>query len=152
MKNAFSMIELIFIIVLIGILAKIGSSFIPDNKLLNDTHYVSMKIKEQQKNALGYDNFSFGSSKVWDINRSDFNRTCITCNKSFFESLDSNSSLNAEITCSNTPFCFDSVGRPYDATERLLLQKIDISVNYNGKIKTLSVLPMSGYVIINQIP
>ena len=152
MRNAFSMVELIFIIVLMGILAKVASSFMPDNRLLNDTHYVSMKIKEAQKNALGYDSFQFGGAKIWEINRSDFNLTCIDCNKTFLESLDHNFSLSAQsVSCSNQ-FCFDSLGRPYhdvNTSGQLLLSPIDIILTYNNdKNTTVSVLPMSGYVII----
>lgn len=156
MRKAFSMVELIFIIVLMGILAKVASSFMPDNRLLNDTHYVSMKIKEAQKNAIGYDSFQFGGAKIWDINRSDFNLTCIDCNKTFFENLDHNFSLISTISPPQK-FCFDSLGRPYELnttnnSEQLLLNKIDINVTYNNKTNTISVLPMSGYVIIKQNP
>lgn len=72
------MVELIFIIVLMGILAKIASSYMPDNRLLSDKHYISMKIKEQQKNAIGYDTFQFGSSQYWSVPTrysQDFNLT-----------------------------------------------------------------------------
>lgn len=155
-ENAFSMVELIFIIVLMGILAKVASSYMPDNRLLNDTHYVSMKIKEAQKNAIGYDTFQFGQISYWKIpmvNSKDFNLTCIKCEKaSFFESLDHNFSLSAKsVSCPNQ-FCFDSLGRPYhdvNTSGQLLLSPIDIIFTYNNdKNTTVSVLPMSGYVII----
>jgi len=147
MKNAFSMVELIFIIVLMGILAKVASSYMPDNRLLNDTNYVSIKIKEKQKNAIGYENFRFGNGKFWDENSSDFNLTCIKFDKTSLESLDKSYALISNIKSSNTTCCFDSLGRPY-ISEQLLLKNIDINVTYNNKTNTILVLPMSGYVII----
>ncbi len=159
MRKAFSMVELIFIIVLMGILAKVGSGFIPDNKLLTDTNYISMKIKEAQKNAIGYDTFEFGQTPYWKIPlrySRDFNRTCIESTKLFLENLDSEKTykLTAQIE-NNTTVCFDNIGRPFHQNpinEALLHQNVDINVTYNTRKSTISVLPMSGYVIINQIP
>jgi Tfp pilus assembly protein FimT len=151
MRKAFSMVELIFIIVLMGILAKVGSGFIPDNKLLNDTNYISMKIKEAQKNAIGYDTFRFGQTSYWVTPTQyakDFNLTCIESTKQFLENVDGNQSyiLTAKID-NNVTFCFDSIGRPYDKNTTLK-KNVDVIVRYNNKTNTISVLPMSGYVII----
>ncbi len=141
------MLEIIFIILLMGILAKVGSSFIPNNKLLNDMNYVSMKIKEAQKNAIGYDFFAWGNAMFWDTNRSDFNRSCITCNKTFFESLDHNFTLNAtHVEGSITSFCFDAMGRPY-VQGKLLVVPVDINISYQTKSVTISIMPLSGYVL-----
>lgn len=148
MKKAFSMVELIFIIVLMGILSKVGSVFIPDNKLLNDTNYMSMKIKEAQKNAIGYDHFNWGMKTLWDLNRSDYSRACITCDKAFFESLDHNLTLNVtRLDGSVMSFCFDAMGRPY-IQGKLLDQSIDINVTYKNAVATISIKPVSGYVQI----
>lgn len=155
MKKAFSMVELIFIIVLMGILAKVGSSFMPDNKLLNDTNYISMKIKEAQKNAIGYDTFVFGQTPYWNIPlrySSDFNRTCIESTKLFLEAMDNDRSykLTAKVD-NNRTICFDNIGRPFQENlpaSQLIHQHIDINISYNNKINTISVLPLSGYVII----
>jgi len=147
MRRAFSMVELIFIIVLLGIMAKVGVSFIPDNKLLSDTHYIAMKIKEAQKNAIGYDDFNFSNPRLWNINRSDFNRTCIDVNETFLQALDDYHFV-ADITETFERFCFDNYGRPYNVLEQLLIENVDINVSYNNKTNTISVLPMSGYVII----
>jgi prepilin-type N-terminal cleavage/methylation domain-containing protein len=158
MRKAFSMIELIFVIVLLGIMAKIGVSFIPDNKLLSDTHYIAMKIKEAQKNAIGYDTFSFGQTEYWKMPvtySKDFNLTCIDVNETFLEALSDYRFTKQEIIPVkplDKKFCFDSYGRPFGSSEQLLLKNVDINVSYNNKTNTISVLPMSGYVIIKQIP
>lgn len=59
-RRAFSIVELIFIIVLLGILASIGGNLLPDNRLLNDTNFITMKIKEKQRYALGNAQGDFG--------------------------------------------------------------------------------------------
>lgn len=152
-KRAFSMVELIFIIVLMGILAKIASSYMPDNRLLSDKHYISMKIKEQQKNAIGYDTFQFGSNQYWSIPTRysrDFNLTCIESTKEYFESLDREKSYKFMLTFDNNmTICFDSLGRPYGGVPaQLFVSDTDINVTYNSINSRISVLPMSGYVII----
>ena len=148
-RNAFSMVELIFVIVLMGILASIGGNLLPDNRLLNDTNYITMKIKEKQKNAIGRSNYDFGD-ELWSSSSSF---TCIDLNKAGFESEDLNdqkphklsSTLNVD---GNVTLCFDEYGRPYQS-EQLLLQNKDINVTYNGQTNTISVFPMSGYVTLN---
>ena len=152
-KMAFTMVELVFIIVLMGILTKIASSYMPDNRLLSDTHYISMKIKEQQKNAIGYDTFHFGSNQCWSIPTHyshDFNLTCIESTKEYFENLDRDKSYKFTLTFDeNMTICFDSLGRPYGSNPgQLFVSNADINVTYNNKRNTISVLPYSGYVII----
>ena len=132
LRSGFSMVELIFVIVLLGILASIGGNILPDNRLLKYTNEVTMQIKDTQKNAIGKDVNGFGTP--WSV---DNNSTCITLD----------SSLHVEVS---SRICFDEYGRPYDSTtEQLLLFKKDINITYNGTFTTISVLPMSGYVTLN---
>ncbi|MDD3344242.1 MAG: type II secretion system protein [Sulfurospirillaceae bacterium] len=148
MQRAFSLVELIFVIVVMGILARIASNYMPDNRLTNDTHYIAMQIKHIQKNAIGYEAYRFGQSQYWDINNSDNNATCVVLSTSILEGLDKKGySLSSTITANQPKFCFDSIGRPY-TNNQLLSTKVDINVTYNNKNNTISVLPYSGYVII----
>ncbi|NOX16359.1 MAG: hypothetical protein GXP61_10135 [Epsilonproteobacteria bacterium] len=144
---AFSMVELIFVIILVGILSYIGSGFLPDNRLLNDTNFLTMKIKETQKNAISYDINAF--SKPWS-KTSDF--TCIDLNTTNLEQKDSHSQKPHEFSSTlsvdgNKTLCFDSYGRPYQS-ERLLLKNLDMNLTYKDQHKSISVLRVSGYVII----
>ena len=147
MKKAFSMIELIFVIILIGILAYISSGFIPDNKLLNDTNYILMKIKEKQKDAIGYDINGF--SEPWSKEESSI---CIKISKEALENLDKNSSkphvFYSEISVDgNSTICFDEYGRVYQE-HKLLNSRVDINVTYGAKTGKISVLPYNGYVTL----
>jgi prepilin-type N-terminal cleavage/methylation domain-containing protein len=143
-KRGFSMVEIIFVIVIMGILAFLGSSYLPDNRLLNDTNFVMMKIKETQKNAIGNDINGFNAPWI-----KENNSTCITLNKDYLDSLDEKYRLSFNsISSTLEQICFDEYGRPYSASEHKLLPKIDINVTYNGKMKQISVFPYSGYVTL----
>lgn len=150
LHKAFSMIELIFVIVLIGILASIGGNLLPDNRLLNDTNFIVMKIKETQKNAIGYDTTGF-DKEPWSIE----SNSSITLSKEGFESLESNSQKPHKFASTfsgadvNETLCFDAYGRPYKLSEHKLLQNLDINVTYNGKTRKISVMPISGYVTLS---
>jgi len=146
-RSAFSMVELIFIIVIMGILAEIGLNFMPDNRLLNDTNFLTLKIKEKQKQAIADDVNGF--LKPWSI---EDNRTCIKLDVNALEKEDSHSKkphrFSATINVDgNNTICFDNFGRPYQG-EQLLLEKKEINVTYKDSNKTVSVMPISGYVII----
>lgn len=145
----FTMIELVFVIVLIGILATIGGNLLPDNRLLNDTNILTMKIKEKQKNAIGKSNYSFGDEH-W---LSDDNKTCLSISKTGIEEDEKNEEkpyvFHSTISLSgNERLCFDEYGRPY-ANGALLSVNLDVNLTLDRKFRELSVMPMSGYVIIN---
>lgn len=141
-RNAFSMVELIFVILLMGILASVGGNLLPDNRLLNGTNTVTMKIKEKQKDAIGNDVTGFDTP--W--NKED-NATCITLDDKLIDL----KYLGVVPEGFENPLCFDQYGRPYLLDEKQLLDHIvDINVTYNEQYTTISVLPMSGYVIINK--
>ncbi len=148
-KNGFTMVELIFVIILVGILAGIGTNFMLDNRLLNDTNFLVMKIKQKQRDAIEYDVNGF--AKPWSKENSS---TCIDFNTTILETEDSqaqkphkfSSSINMD---TNHTLCFDEYGRPYQA-EHLLLKGLDINLSYNRQIRQLSVMPISGYVIIRK--
>ncbi len=147
-KFAFSMVELIFVIIVIGILSYISSGFLPDNRLLNDTNFLVMKIKERQKNAIGYD--ANGFLKPWSKIDSSI---CIDLDITKLENGDLHSQKPYKFSSKlsvdgNNTLCFDNFGRPYQG-EHLLLKKLDMNLTYKpDEYRVISVAPISGYVII----
>ncbi len=143
-QSGFTMIELIFVIVVIGILASLGSSMMPDNRMLEYTNTATMNIKKTQKNAIGYDVNGFGTP--WSV---DDDTTCIDINHD--ELLETNSTLVTITTdIVDKRLCFDEYGRPYEPSlARLLLTMKVINISYRGNDKNISVYPMSGYVILS---
>ena len=154
---AFTLIEIIFVMVLMGVLVGVGFSFIPNHHLLNDSRYILLQIKNQQKNAIGYDTINF--SKIpWsepEANSSEYNRTCIEFNKAWLEARDKNSAhpyrFNPQtFIVSHKHICFDNLGRMYNSNNLLkTVQYVDIS--YPKKpTKHILIYPMSGYAIISK--
>jgi prepilin-type N-terminal cleavage/methylation domain-containing protein len=156
-RRGFTMLELIFVIILIAILSSIGIAFIPNYDVINDTNFVLMKIKEKQKNAISYDTNDFNKEpwKQLTFDSLDYNLTCIKLDKDDLNTIENNSNeqkkyelkstISSDLDTSKT-LCFDFLGRPYDYDkDQLLLTIVDINVS----TKNISVFPMSGYAKIN---
>lgn len=154
-RRGFTMLELIFVIILISILSSIGIGFIPNHDVMNDTNFISMQVKEKQKNALNYDTNAF-TTRPWYLvqNSLEYNLTCIELDKDVINTIEASKNeqktyqIKTDIISSlaSKTLCFDFLGRPYEHdTEQLLLQNVDINVSD----KHISVFPMSGYVKIN---
>ena len=153
----FTLIEIIFVMVLMGVLASIGYSFIPNHHLLNDSRYILLQIKNQQKNAIGYNtaNFSLAWNKP-DANLSDYNRTCVEFDKVWLEARDKDSAhpyrfdTKTTITADKDHICFDNLGRAY-LNNQLLNKVTKIILTYPSKPKKeILIYPYSGYAIMNK--
>ncbi len=158
MRKAFSMIELIFIIVILGILAGAIKMAIPDNRLSSDTNFVLQKIKEKQMYALNYDHFTFGDESWRDT---AYDNTCISLDKNSFNTLEENSkspkkyklSSLTTITVTQSKVCFDNLARPYKTDYKLnnfLNMPIELNITYKSRTKRLIIMPYSGSVIIKK--
>jgi len=171
-KRAFTMIELIVVIIVIAILAGSAISFFPDKKLNNSVNYLSLQIKNAQENALNYNHYKFADT-LWKKRDSskEYDLTCIDLNitgqravygkaaldaqeeqknipKHFF--IDKNIQINVTgLNDQNQTLCFDSNGRPYTVEQKLLKNIIDIKMTLKNRTKSILIYPLSGYVIIN---
>ena len=155
--TAFTLIEIIFVMVLMGVLIGVGYSFIPNHHLLNDARYILLQIKNQQKNAIGYDSVNFYTPS-WsqpEANSSEYNRTCIEFDKVWLEARDANSThpyrFNTQTSISShNPICFDNLGRAYSSSTILKTTQY-INISYPKKpVMRILIYHWSGYVIINK--
>ena len=149
--KSFTLIELIFVIIIVGILSVLGIESIPDNTLNNNTHFVYNKILEKKANAIGFNA---------DMSKSDENRTvCITFTKDWIKNDENyskvkfNLSNRISISADINTICFDSLGRPYDGAVKndfsnMLHTKKQITLTYNNNSKNIIIYPMTGYVEI----
>ena len=149
--KSFTLIELIFVIIIVGILSVLGIESIPDNTLINNTHFVYNKILEKKANAIGFNA---------DMSKSDENRTvCITFTKDWIKNDENyskvkfNLSNRISISADINTICFDSLGRPYDGAVKndfsnMLHTKKQITLTYNNNSKNIIIYPMTGYVEI----
>ena len=61
MKNAYTLVELIFVIVIIGVLAGVASTSFKSDYLRADMNYIAAKIKEAQYKGIGFEHKVFGT-------------------------------------------------------------------------------------------
>ena len=152
MRKAFSMIELIFIIIILGILATTMKMNMPDNRILLDVNFITQKIKEKQIYALSYDNFNYTTSTFND------NKTCIYINK-YALNLDEKNSTKANpyqinsrttITPNDLNICFDNLGRPFNMNTNVnnfTNMPILFDIVYKDRNKTIKIMPFSGCIV-----
>ncbi len=150
--KAFTLIEMIFVIVLVGLISIGAINSLPDNTLMNNTHFIYNKILEKKANALSF---------MAKMDNKDENRSvCIIFDKDWIKNDENyskvkfNLSKRIQISSSIQTICFDYLGRPYDGSvdltnfNTILHKKVDINVTYNEKHKEITIHPISGFVEI----
>ena len=111
--KAFTLIELIFIILIASILSFVGVYYIPDNTLISDAQMLKEKIYDKKSQALGYETVT------------ENNTTCIKFNKNFLNEEENLSRVKYKFKSEIKAFyetngsqvdtvCFDKLGRPYE--------------------------------------
>jgi len=153
-KKAFTLIELIFVIVIMGIMAGIASTSFKPTYLIDDSNFIIAKIKEAQFLGIGYEHLNFdGTSSVFDDKSG-----CIEIKKSSLEENATNKNeINYKIhsllsgNLNNTKICFDSKGRPHkdDFDGDLLTEQKILTLRYSDKERNITIEPITGYVIVN---
>lgn len=150
-RHGFSMIELIFIIIVLGILGGMMKMNMPDNRLLTDLNFITSQIKVKQIQALSYDNFDYKNSEFFD------DKTCIIINKDSMNEHEKNTSKASPyqispktiLSISDENICFDSLGRPYKLNI-FVKMPIELNVTYKNRTKTINIMPYSGAVIVKK--
>lgn len=146
MKKAFSMLELIFVIVLMGVLSSIGFYMYRPNTALLDAQYTLLKLKEARYRAIGYSALDPSG--------------CVTLTKASLEG--DSTTIKHDIksaithTSHNDTICFDALGRPHDMGFSIALDTLAHSTitivftdfSDNQKSSTIRLFPQSGYAII----
>ena len=152
--KAFTLIELIFVIVIMGVLSFIAISYIPDNTLSDDTKALKDFIKYKESYALGYEA---------DMNNlDDKKKVCITFDKNEINNEENTSKIRYFIKSdissyvgnekvNNLTVCFDKFGRPFENSiderdQNLLHKNVTIVLQYKNKSKTITIYKITGYV------
>jgi len=140
--RAFSLVELIFVVVIMGILTFSVFEF-PDNTLINDKEMLKLKIMQKKSNALGYKKVGFD----------DY--ICITFDKEYLNNEDKNLDEKVRYTfksnisvegLSGNRICFDNFGRIYDGEvdiklKNLINKVIVIKLTYKNDEKNITIYP-----------
>ena len=154
--KAFTLIELIFVIVIIGIMTGIGITSFKPRYLMDDINFIQNKIKEVQFLGIGYEHNNFGSEEV----NPDFNNGCIKIDKNSLNEDANNTNqisyhLHVDITVADGGsdiICFDSKGRPHiDNFKKstMLKNKKIFQFRYQNKEKNITIEPITGYIILS---
>lgn len=145
--RAFTLIELIFTIVLMGLLTFIGISYMPDNTLHDDAKELTNLIKLKETYAIGYE------ANMSDDN--DKKKVCITFDKDTLNNEENNSKIRyyfkSDITSNVNTVCFDKFGRPFDdevdtKDANLSDKNVTITLTYRNKEKNVTIYKITGYV------
>jgi len=150
MRNAYTLVELIFVIVIIGILTGVASSSFKTDYLSADADFIAAKIRQAQYKGIGYEHKVFGT----DTAPVDYNNGCIRLEKSALEdkAVDSKVAYKLHVdSFDEGTICFDAKGRVHDDDFTLGSLRSDtkvITLSYNGETKTISLLALSGFAII----
>ncbi len=148
--RAFTLIELIFVIVITGLLMFVGLEYIPDDTLNNDKKALKNLIFLKETNALGYE------ADMSDNN--DKKKVCITFTKSYINSEENSSKiryyLKSDITSNYNTICFDKFGRVFNneidyKNDNLLQKNVNIMLSYKGNDINLTIDKTTGYISEN---
>lgn len=152
MRKAFTITELIFIIVILGILSGAAVMSIPDNRLMTDINFVTSQIKKKQMDAFIYDPYVF-DDETWRDNFYD--KTCINTANIKADEKSSKSARKYQIksTLTSSKICFDSLGRPYlnnYKLNNLIKTPILLDIKYKSTTRKIKIMPYSGSIMIER--
>jgi prepilin-type N-terminal cleavage/methylation domain-containing protein len=149
-KRAFTLIELIFSIVIIGIMTGVATASFKTNYLLTDTNFIALKIKNTQALGIGYEHLDFGGG----VSSSD-TTGCIKIEKSSLEENATNQhevnyKLHVTLDPLSTTICFDSKGRPHKESfdGDLYTSQETITLSNANKAMSINIQAITGYVIV----
>ncbi len=133
MKNAITLIELVFVIVLLGIISASAVMVLPKNKAITDAKHIASLLNEKRFQAQG----------------NQAKRSCIRLNDGNLS--DDEYTIASEIQYGEDELCYDWMGRVYESntTEDQIGQIVDINISSQGNNVRVSVFPYTGYVKIN---
>jgi prepilin-type N-terminal cleavage/methylation domain-containing protein len=138
-RTAFSLIELIFVIVLMGVLTGIGFYMSQPDPTRADAQYTLLKLKEARYRAIGYDALDSAG--------------CVTLNEGNLSSDETpKHTLKSTIVPLDKTICFDALGRPHEGNSTALdtLMGTDLNITFHNGDKNTTILLYSGtgYAII----
>ncbi len=150
--KAFSLIELIFVIVIMGILSFLGLQYIPDEKVTAYTQMLKAKIMEKKSNAIGYKAEGFDGyfcikfDKEWLTDDEADSKIKFDFNKSYIK-------LKISPLLDDKKLCFDYLGRDYNGSvdnnlTYIIHTNIIVTVKRNDKDieQNITIYPVTGTI------
>jgi len=149
MRKAFTLLELLFVMVIFGVLATIAVTSFKPHHLRSDADFILLKIMEARYQGLAYD--KSGLSQPDGVG-------CIDLRPHSLQELAAKAHyrIKSAITNSFDLLCFDHYGRPHKddnlTTKSSVITSTQtiLQLRYKDKNASLILYPKSGYVIIRQ--
>jgi len=146
--KAFSLIELTFVIIIMGVLTFSALKFIPDNTLANDKKMLKLKIMQKKLNALGYKKIGFNDYVCITFDREYLNNEDKNSNKKMYYTLKSNINVYG---LKGNRVCFDNFGRIYDNEidinlKNLINDFVIIKLTYKNSEENITLYPLMGAI------
>ena len=152
MKKAFTLVELIFVIVILGILSGAAVMSIPDNHLQSDINFITGKIKQKQMDALLCDHYDLNDPAWRDAYHDN---TCIDTTTLKSDEKESKQARKYQLksTITAKKICFDALGRPFINDYKLndfIKSPILLDITYKSTTRKLKIMPYSGSIMIER--
>ncbi|MEO1928115.1 MAG: hypothetical protein ABGX26_05445 [Nautiliaceae bacterium] len=149
MSKSFTLIELIFVLVIGIILMISGLEFLPDETFTSDKQMLEMKIMQKKSNALGYYYTGENNYSCLEINKTWLNEEDNISDKIHY-TFKSDISVVSGLKNGNT-ICFDYLGRMYDGyVDEKLTNLVDTIIILNLKYKkhdeNITLYPLTGEI------
>ena len=147
-KYAFTLLELIFVIVLMGVLTGIGFYMSQPDATKQDAQYTLLKLKEARYRAIGFQSSNSYGADGGCVILNDGNLSNNEVPKHEIKS----KNINLNLVLTNDTICFDSLGRPHDGNSTTLntILQTDLNITFKDgdKNTTICLFPQTGYAII----
>ena len=155
MRRAVTLLELIFVMVIIGILIGIGVYTFRPKYLQNDADFVYMNILQAKYRGVNYDKSLHDTSTDDSIGCIELSETAIK-NRAKSAHYTFRSQIVVNDNDSNLTLCFDSYGRPHlddnltSFSSLLKSKKTLVSLQYKNQEVNITIFPQSGYIQIEK--
>ena len=147
MRKAVTFIELIFVMVILGILTGLGFGFTKTDTTYRDGEAVLLKLKQARYKAMGYEGLLPDLKGCVELNKNGLNDPVNEAGGYQLKSL-----ISSSWTDGQEWLCFDNLGRPHKGQDNglasLLKAPMEIYLDYGSKNCTIVVFQQSGYAII----
>lgn len=151
-RNAFSLVELIFVIVLISLISGIGFYMSRPDYTRQDAQYTLLKLKEARYRALGYDALDNAGCVTLTQAALSSNETPRHEIKSTWDQIQVTTYSLGQHDLTDNIVCFDSLGRPHDGNSTtlstLIQEPFSILFKHGDKNSTIRLFSGTGYAII----
>ncbi|BCD60873.1 MULTISPECIES: prepilin-type N-terminal cleavage/methylation domain-containing protein [unclassified Nitratiruptor] len=155
MRKAVTLIELIFVLIIIGILVGIGFYAFKPKYLDNDANFIYAEILQAKYQGVNYD-------KRFAVNGIEADIGCLELSEASIleRASQAHYTFKSQITVNDPSnsitLCFDSYGRPHlndnntSFSSILNNKKTLITLQYNQKEANITIFPKTGYVVIEK--